>query len=69
MRTDASGKYEKGLDPMNTVPAAERACELIEMLGAGEVMDGVIDVVRCGGKASPSAFGARPYKCPARHQH
>lgn len=45
MRTDASGRYEKGLDPMNTVPAAERACELIEMLGAGEVMDGVIDVV------------------------
>ena len=45
MRTDASGRFEKGLDPMNTVPAAERACELIELLGAGEVMDGVIDVV------------------------
>ena len=45
MRTDASGRFEKGLDPMNTVPAAERACELIEMLGAGEVMDGVIDIV------------------------
>ncbi len=45
MRTDASGRFEKGLDPMNTVPAVERACELIEMLGAGEVMDGVIDVV------------------------
>lgn len=45
MRTDASGRYEKGLDPMNTVPAVERACELIELLGAGEVMDGVIDVV------------------------
>lgn len=45
MRTDASGRYEKGLDPMNTVPAVERACELIEMLGAGEVVDGVIDVV------------------------
>ena len=45
MRTDASGRFEKGLDPMNTVPAVERACELIELLGAGEVMDGVIDVV------------------------
>lgn len=50
MRTDASGKYEKGLDPMNTVPAAERACELIEMLGAGEVMDGIIDVVAAEAK-------------------
>ncbi len=45
MRTDASGRFEKGLDPMNTVCAAERACELIELLGAGEVMDGVIDIV------------------------
>ncbi|MEG1108719.1 MAG: phenylalanine--tRNA ligase subunit beta [Oscillospiraceae bacterium] len=45
MRTDASGRYEKGLDPMNTVPAVERACELIELLGAGEVLDGHIDVV------------------------
>jgi len=45
MRTDASGRFEKGLDQMNTVPAVERACELIEMLGAGEVLDGIIDVV------------------------
>ena len=45
MRTDASGRFEKGLDPMNTVAAVERACELIELLGAGEVMDGVIDIV------------------------
>lgn len=45
MRTDASGRFEKGLDPMNTVPAVERACELVELLGAGEVMDGIIDVV------------------------
>ncbi len=44
MRTDASGKFEKGLDPMNTVPALERACELVEMLGAGEVLPGMIDV-------------------------
>lgn len=45
MRTDASGRFEKGLDPTNTVPAVERACELIELLGAGEVMDGVIDII------------------------
>ena len=44
MRTDASGKFEKGLDPMNTVPALERACELVELLGAGEVLPGMIDV-------------------------
>ncbi len=45
MRTDASGRFEKGLDPMNTIPAVERACELIEALKAGDVMDGIIDVV------------------------
>ncbi len=50
MRTDASGRFEKGLDPMNTVPAAERACELIELLGAGEVLDGVIDIVAAAPK-------------------
>ena len=44
MRTDASGRYEKGLDPQNTWPAVQRACELIELLGAGEVVGGVIDV-------------------------
>ena len=45
MRTDASAKFEKGLDPMNTMPAVNRACELVEMLGAGEVLDGVIDIL------------------------
>ncbi|MBE6955149.1 MAG: phenylalanine--tRNA ligase subunit beta [Ruminococcaceae bacterium] len=45
MRTDASAKFEKGLDPMNTLPAVQRACELVEMLGAGEVVDGIIDVL------------------------
>ncbi len=45
MRTDASGRFEKGLDIMNTVPAVERACELVELLGAGEVLDGTIDVM------------------------
>ena len=45
MRTEASAKFEKGLDPMNTLPAVDRACELVEMLGAGEVLDGTIDIV------------------------
>ena len=45
MRTDASGRFEKGLDLFATVPAVDRACELVEMLGAGEVFGGTIDVL------------------------
>ncbi len=45
MRTDASGKFEKNIDPMLTLPAVNRACELVELLGAGEVVDGVIDIL------------------------
>ena len=45
MRTDASGKFEKHIDPMMTLPAVQRACELVEMLGAGDVLDGTIDVL------------------------
>lgn len=45
MRTDASGKFEKNLDPLMTVPAVERACELVELLGCGDVLDGIIDIV------------------------
>ena len=45
MRTEASGKFEKNIDPMLTVPAVNRACELVELLGAGEVMDGMIDIL------------------------
>ena len=45
MRTESSGKFEKNLDPMMTVPAVQRACELVEMLGCGDVMDGIIDIV------------------------
>ncbi len=44
LRTDASGKYEKGLDPNNTVPAILRACQLIEELDAGDVVGGMIDL-------------------------
>ena len=47
MRTEASAKFEKGLDPMNTLPAVNRACELVELLGAGQVVDGVIDILNC----------------------
>ena len=45
MRTEASGKFEKNLDPMMTVPAVQRACELVEMLNCGDVLDGIIDVI------------------------
>ena len=44
MRTESSGRFEKGLDSDLCMPALLRACELIELLGAGEVVDGVIDV-------------------------
>ncbi len=44
LRTESSGKYEKGLDPQNTYGAIMRACELVEMLSAGDVLDGIIDV-------------------------
>lgn len=44
LRTDASGKYEKGLDPNNAEEAVNRACQLIEELGAGEVVGGMIDI-------------------------
>ena len=45
MRTEASGKFEKGLDPMMTIPAVQRACELVEMLQCGDVLGGTIDVI------------------------
>ncbi len=45
MRTEASGKFEKSLDPMMTIPAVQRACELVELLQCGDVLDGVIDIV------------------------
>ena len=44
LRTDASGKFEKGLDPNNAMAALNRACQLVEELGAGEVVGGAIDV-------------------------
>ena len=44
LRTDASGKFEKGLDPYNAEEAINRACQLIEELGCGEVVSGMVDV-------------------------
>lgn len=44
LRTDASGKFEKGLDPYNAEDAINRACQLIEELGCGEVVGGMVDV-------------------------
>ncbi len=44
MRTESSGRFEKGLDPENCVPGLMRACELVQLLGAGDVVDGLIDV-------------------------
>ena len=43
MRTESSSRFEKELDPENCLPALQRACELIELLGAGDVVDGIID--------------------------
>ena len=58
MRTDASAKFEKDIDPMLTVPAVNRACELVELLGAGEVMDGMIDIINYVPAARDASAGA-----------
>ena len=44
LRTDASGKFEKGLDPNNAQEAIDRACQLVEEMGAGEVVGGMVDI-------------------------
>lgn len=63
MRTEASGRFEKGLDPSLTMPALQRACELIEQLGAGEVIDGVVDV--CAADLTPKTLPFVPDKINA----
>ena len=63
LRTEASARYEKGLDAYNTVPALERACELVEMLGCGEIAGGMIDV--CGELPTPATLALRPDKINA----
>ncbi len=63
LRTEASSRYEKGLDYNNTVPAVERACQLVEELGCGEVVGGMIDVMGNVTDMKPLAF--RPDKINA----
>ncbi len=58
MRTDASGRFEKGLNATMTEEAVLRACELVEMLGVGEVVDGMIDV--CNADLTPISFPFTP---------
>ena len=48
VRTEASARYEKGLDPQNVYGAVQRACELVQLLGCGEVMGGMLDVDNTG---------------------
>ncbi len=56
MRTDASALYEKGLDANNTIPAIDRACELVELLGAGTVVNGYVDVDNSDHELNKIAF-------------
>ena len=58
MRTESSARFEKGLDAENTIPALLRACELVELLGAGDVVDGLIDVYP--GKKEPVTLPLNP---------
>ena len=58
LRTDASGKFEKGLDPNNAQAAIDRACQLMEELGAGEVVGGMVDV--CSEVSKPSRVKFEP---------
>ena len=60
LRTDASGKFEKGLDPNNAQAAIDRACQLMEELGAGEVIGGMVDV--CSETREPSRVKFEPEK-------
>ncbi|MBQ7415462.1 MAG: phenylalanine--tRNA ligase subunit beta [Oscillospiraceae bacterium] len=60
MRTESSGKFEKNLDPMMTVPAVQRACELVELLQCGDVMDGIIDIINY--VPSPKTLELEPEK-------
>ena len=63
MRTEASGKFEKNLDPMMTLPAVERACELVELLCCGNVLDGTIDIINY--IPQPKALTLEPEKINA----
>ncbi len=54
MRTESSARFEKGLDPENCIAGLARACELVELLDAGDVVDGVIDLYP--GKKAPTVL-------------
>ena len=58
MRTESSARFEKGLDPENCYAGLERACELVELLGAGEVVNEFIDVYP--GKQAPTTLPFDP---------
>ncbi len=63
LRTEASSRYEKGLDYNNTVPAVERACQLVEQLGCGTIVGGMIDVM--GNVTDMKTLPLRPEKINA----
>ena len=63
LRTDASAKFEKGLDPNNAEAAIDRACQLMEELGAGEVVGGIVDV--CSETREPSRVPFEPERINA----
>lgn len=63
LRTEASSKYEKGIDPYLTEAAVHRACELVELLGCGEVVGGIVDV--CGELPQRVSLPLRPDKINA----
>lgn len=63
LRTDASGKFEKGLDPNNVLDAINRACQLMEELGVGEVVGGMVDV--CSATREPSRVLFEPERINA----
>ena len=63
MRTESSGKFEKHLDPLMALPAIQRACELVELLECGDVLDGVIDIL--GSIPEPRTIPLEPEKINA----
>ncbi|MBO4500718.1 MAG: phenylalanine--tRNA ligase subunit beta, partial [Clostridia bacterium] len=60
LRTDSSKRFEKGLPAYNTLPAVNRACQLVEELGCGEVVDGIIDV--CAADVAPYKVDFKPQR-------
>lgn len=69
MRTDAQAKFEKGLDPNNAIEAMNRACQLVEELGAGEVVGGAIDYYPDKERADNNTLQCRKDKCTSWNRH